>query len=48
MSILDIKDVEAYDQDVVKFLRFYEFPAGRCVIAAGGNRCRGTLSSLAA
>jgi hypothetical protein len=26
MSILDIKDVEAYDQDVVKFLRFYEFP----------------------
>ena len=26
MSILDIKDVEAYDQDVVKFLRIYEFP----------------------
>ena len=26
MSILDIKDVEAYDNDVVKFLRFFEFP----------------------
>ena len=26
MSILHIKDAEAYDQVVVKFLRFYEFP----------------------
>ena len=26
MSILDIKDVEAYAQDVVNFLRFYELP----------------------
>ena len=26
MSILDTKVVEAYDQDAVKFLRFYEFP----------------------
>ena len=26
MSILDIKDVEAYDNDVVKFLKFFEFP----------------------
>ena len=26
MSILDIKDVEAYDQDVVKCLGLYEFP----------------------
>ena len=26
MSILDIKDVEDYDKDVVKFLRYYEFP----------------------
>lgn len=26
MSILDIKDIGAYDNDVVKFLRFFEFP----------------------
>ena len=26
MSILHIKDVEAYDNDVVKVLRFFEFP----------------------
>ena len=37
MSILDIKDVEAYDQDVVKFLRFYEFP-GQTINFEGSSR----------
>ena len=37
MSILDIKDVEAYDQDVVKFFRFYEFP-GQTINFEGSSR----------
>ena len=37
MSILDIKDVEGYDQDVVEFLRFYEFP-GQTIDFEGSSR----------
>jgi hypothetical protein len=37
MSILDIKDVEAYDNDVVKFLRFFEFP-GKSINFEGSSR----------
>jgi hypothetical protein len=37
MSILDIKDVEAYDKEVVKFLRFFEFP-GQSINFEGSSR----------
>ena len=37
MSILDIKDVEAYDQDVVKFSRLYEFP-GQTINFEGSSK----------
>jgi hypothetical protein len=37
MSILDIKDVEAYDNDVVIYLRFFEFP-GQSINFEGSSR----------
>jgi hypothetical protein len=37
MSILDIKDVEDYDKDVVKFLRYYEFP-GQTINFEGSSK----------
>ena len=37
MSILDIKDVEDYDKDVVKFSRYSEFP-GQTINFGGSSK----------